>query len=381
MLQRWKKGIGGAKTAAILKLSTDGAIQPAGGGLLGMLSKAQKKEETTDEDSDGLSSSESEDESSSMEEEDENQGPAPQTSAVSSNGSSNGPDQSSDSESDTGSSSMSDGDKRAAGRGRGRGGGRAGRGRWSRGSRASFNRGRGAGRSAARAAVAPVGGLMPQAMKKSVKPQLKAAALLAKVQNTVPAPAAESSDDLTTSSDDDELEQLAQEVKRFEKMMHKKIAVPGFVPVFTEPERGKGASEHLNLDTIMQKRILKRERLLYNPDEEDLMQSIAGYEMTEMEKLAQAGKQQHSGDDNPTKDASADIPANATSSSQGQAPAPARGAQKILSETDEDIEIEVGGETYLVDLESGLVFHLVVSSSEPPEVGTWDAQSRLIKFA
>lgn len=221
---------------------------------------------------------------------------------------------------------------------------------------------------------------MPQTTKKSAKPQLKAAALLAKVQKTVPAPAPESSDDLTTSSDDDELEELAQEVKRFEKMMHKKIAVPGFVPVFTEPERGKGASEHLNLDTIMQKRIMKRERLLYNPDEEDLMDSIASYEMTEMEKLSQAGKQQHPGGDGPTKDTSADIPAKATPNSRGRTPTPSRDAQKIVSETDEDIEIDVGGDTYLVDLESGLVFRLV-SSGEPPEVGTWDSTSRLIQFA
>ena len=39
----------------------------------------------------------------------------------------------------------------------------------------------------------------------------------------------------------------------------------------------------------------------------------------------------------------------------------------------------MGGESYLVDLESGLVFHLV-ASGEPPEVGTWDAASRQIEF-
>ena len=42
-------------------------------------------------------------------------------------------------------------------------------------------------------------------------------------------------------------------------------------------------------------------------------------------------------------------------------------------------EVEMGGESYLVDLESGLVFHLV-ASGEPPEVGTWDAASRQIEF-
>ena len=154
--------------------------------------------------------------------------------------------------------------------------------------------------------------------------------------------------------------------------MHKKIAVPGFVPVFTAPEQGKGASELFTLDTIMQKRILKRERQLYNPDEEDLMDSIAGYEMTQMEKLA-AGKQPVA----PTKDISAET---ATASVQQSSPGPSHAAaQKVLSETDEDIEIEISGETYLVDLESGLVFHLV-ASGEPPEVGTWNTASRLIEF-
>lgn len=216
-------------------------------------------------------------------------------------------------------------------------------------------------------------------MKKSVK-QLKAATIFAKVQRAVPAPAAESDDDLTTSSDDDELEELKLEVKRFEKMMSKKVAVPGFVPVFTEPERAKGASESMTLDTIMQKRILKRERQLYNPEEEDLMDSIAAYEMTETEKLAavaQQQQQQQQLNDGPTKDTSADLPAS--TSSRGSPKQSAAVAQKIVSETDEDIEVEMGGESYLVDLESGLVFHLV-ASGEPPEVGTWDAASRQIEF-
>ena len=332
-----------------------------------MLSKKQKQDnEAADQDREELSSSESEyyESSSTDEEEEKNAEPVPKAAPVSSSyGSSAEVEQSSDSESD---GSTPDSEMPAVGRGSSRGQGRAaGRGRWSRGSRASFNRGRGTGRSASRAAIAPVGVPLAQTTK-SAKPQLKAAALLAKVQRTVVAPATESSDDLT-SSDDDELEQLAQEVKRFEKMMHKKIAVPGFVPVFTAPEQGKGASEQLTLDTIMQKRILQRERQLYNPEEADL-NSIAGYEMTEMEKLA-AGKQQPVA---PTKD----IPETAT---QQRRRSPSHAAQKVLSETDEDIEIEISGETYLVDLESGLVFHLV-ASGEPPEVGTWDSSSRLIVF-
>merc|ERR1711871_930431 len=68
---RWKKGISGAKTAAILKLSTDNdMVRPAGKGLLGMLSKMQKTEATDEEDSDELSSSESENETSSHDEAD-----------------------------------------------------------------------------------------------------------------------------------------------------------------------------------------------------------------------------------------------------------------------------------------------------------------------
>lgn len=347
-----------------MKLSADGGgDQPAGKGL------GKQENEAANQDPDELSSSESEYyESSSTDEEEEKRAepvskPAPVSSSY---GSSADVEQSSDSDSD---GSTPDSKMPAVGRGTSRGRGRAGRGRWSRGSRASFNRGRGTGRSASRAAVAPGGVPLPQANR--AKPQLKAAALLAKVQRTVVAPATESSDDLT-SSDDDELEQLAQEVKRFEKMMHKKIAVPGFVPVFTAPEQGKGASELFTLDTIMQKRILKRERQLYNPDEEDLMDSIAGYEMTQMEKLA-AGKQPVA----PTKDISAET---ATASVQQSSPGPSHAAaQKVLSETDEDIEIEISGETYLVDLESGLVFHLI-ASGEPPEVGTWNTASRLIEF-
>jgi hypothetical protein len=53
---RWKKGIGGAKTAAILKLSTEGAaVRPTTNGLLGMLSKSKNAaggSDDSDEDGD-----------------------------------------------------------------------------------------------------------------------------------------------------------------------------------------------------------------------------------------------------------------------------------------------------------------------------------------
>lgn len=345
-----------------------------------MLSKKQKKDEATDEDSDELSSSDSSSEYASDYESGSVDEPKKDSELVPDKSPATSSDKSSSSEQE-GSDSESDRDtmRAATGRGRGRGRGRAGRGRWSRGARASFNRGRGAGRTASRAAVVmPVGDVPLQATKstKSMKPQLKAATLLAKVQKTVPTTATESSDDLTTSSDDDELEELAQEVKRFEKMMNKKVAVPGFVPVFTEPERAKGASEQLTLDTVMQKRILKRERQLYNPEEEDLMDSIAGYEMTEMEKLVAAAKQVGGG---PTKDTTSDnVSADAVATPTNPVVAHAA-PQHVVSETEEDIEVEVGGEPYLVDLDSGLVFHLV-SSGEPPEVGTWNPASRKIEF-
>ena len=227
------------------------------------------------------------------------------------------------------------------------------------------------------------------APKKNAVKQMKAATIFARVQKTVVATPAESDDDLTSSSSDDELEELAKEVRRFEKMMSKKVAVPGFVPVFTEPEKSHGASVTTSLGTIMQKRILKRERQLYEPDEEEIMDSLA-FEMTttETEKLAVAHRE-HEDFSRPSKDTESSHPGSYGHGLPGRpepsaAAAPERGRgqgqpQKIVSETEEDIEIEMGGSSYLVDLDSGIVF-LLAESGEPPEVGSWAADERRIVF-
>ena len=388
-VSRWKKGIGGARTAAILKLSADGAAaRPAGNGLLGMLAKKKNAgdgSDGSDDDGDATTSSESgsEYESSADESEAKRVPPpqqAPPAQSSSSEEASSGADEDDSSDYDAEPTSS------RGGRGRGRGGGgRAGRGRWNRGSRAAFHRGRGAGRGGSRT-VMPVGApsapevVAPQ--KNAIK-QMKAATIFARVQKTVVAPLAESDDDLTSSSSDDELEELANEVKRFEKMMSKKVAGPGFVPVFTAPAQAHGASEHTSLDTIMQKRILRRERQLYEPDEEDIMDSLA-FEMTETEKLAAAQREQSSRPSKDTESGSYGVPGRPEEQPPSAAAPPERGRgqgqqQKIVSETEEDIEIEMGPHTYLVDLESGMVF-LLAATGEPPEVGAWDAAERRIVF-
>ena len=212
---------------------------------------------------------------------------------------------------------------------------------------------------------------------------------------TVPAePEPESEDEVLTTSSDDELEELELEVKRFEKMvrpfvavgarnapsdpagcpqMTKKIAVPGFVPVFTAPEAiGKGMREHSSIGTVMQRRILKKERQLYDPELEDDMDAILrGADKTSVELEAEQLLAQR-----PSKDTGGGA---AESEALPPRSGPSGEPQTIISETDEDIEVSVGGQAYLVDVESGLVFHLV-PSGEPPEVGTWNGATKQIEF-
>ena len=53
----------------------------------------------------------------------------------------------------------------------------------------------------------------------------------------------------------------------------------------------------------------------------------------------------------------------------------------VVSEDDVEIVVEQGGQEYLVDLETGMVFHVVPGAdSDPAEVGTWDAKQRRIVF-
>ena len=77
------------------------------------------------------------------------------------------------------------------------------------------------------------------------------------------------------------------------------------------------------------------------------------------------------------------IQAQADSNAQG-AKASERGAaseaqQKITNETDEDIEVSVGGQSYFVDKQSGKAFRYG-QSGEPEEAGSWNSATREIEF-
>ena len=54
--------------------------------------------------------------------------------------------------------------------------------------------------------------------------------------------------------------------------------------------------------------------------------------------------------------------------------------QVILKETEDEVEVEVDGKVFLVDLESQLAFQILPEITSDEEVGTWDAQQRLIVF-
>ena len=237
---RWQRGIGGARTAAILKLSsTEGAGRAAGaGGLLARLKKQQDAEGTSDEDGSSAEASSSEEEYTDATESDQEE-PAPPLEEASSS------EEEEESDSDSDSSHLTPAPAPAsAGRGRGRGG-RARRGRWSRATRARFRAGGGRGGGAR--AVQPVDGSATEqpdaaaaaaakkAAAKSAR-QLQAAAIFARVAKTVPAePEPESEDEVLTTSSDDELEELELEVKRFEKMVRPFAAVGGATHPLTEP--------------------------------------------------------------------------------------------------------------------------------------------------
>ena len=52
-------------------------------------------------------------------------------------------------------------------------------------------------------------------------------------------------------------------------------------------------------------------------------------------------------------------------------------AQEILSESETEIEVQIGEALYLVDLSAEMVFQIL---PEEAEVGRWDAASRTIVF-
>lgn len=165
--------------------------------------------------------------------------------------------------------------------------------------------------------------------------------------------AAADDDDLTTSSDSD-LEELSAEVRRFEKMIDKKIGGkegkggrPGTMPAFHSKELiGSNAPEGgMSLGLGLQKLKLERDQWLQDYDHESEMDKIL-HEPTEAEKAAALKPKQ----------------------------------QRIVEESEEDMEVEVGGRMYLVDKESSLVFELV-AAGDPPEVGEWDSNARLIVFS
>lgn len=54
--------------------------------------------------------------------------------------------------------------------------------------------------------------------------------------------------------------------------------------------------------------------------------------------------------------------------------------QVILKETKDEVEVEVDGKVFLVDLESQLAFQILPEITSDEEVGTWDAQQQLIVF-
>ena len=155
--------------------------------------------------------------------------------------------------------------------------------------------------------------------------------------------------------------------------MTKKIAVPGFVPVFTAPEAiGKGMREHSSIGTVMQRRILKKERQLYDPELEDDMDAILrGADKTSVELEAEQLLAQR-----PSKDTEG-------GAAESEAPPPRSGPsgqpQTIISETDEDIEVSVGGQSYFVDKQSGKAFRYG-QSGEPEEAGSWNSATREIEL-
>ena len=74
-------------------------------------------------------------------------------------------------------------------------------------------------------------------------------------------------------------------------------------------------------------------------------------------------------------------PAPAESQPPAEAPSTTGGGveqQVIVSETEEEVEVEVGDKVYLVGLPSNMVFQIV--PPEDTEVGTWDAGRKLIVF-
>ena len=54
--------------------------------------------------------------------------------------------------------------------------------------------------------------------------------------------------------------------------------------------------------------------------------------------------------------------------------------QTIVSEDENDIMIEIGDDSFVVDVASGIAFRVLVDSDDMPEVGTWDGSLRQIVF-
>ena len=55
--------------------------------------------------------------------------------------------------------------------------------------------------------------------------------------------------------------------------------------------------------------------------------------------------------------------------------------QIIVSEDENDIMVEIGDDSFMVDISSGIVFRVLLDSDDLPEVGTWDTSNRRIVFA
>ena len=200
-------------------------------------------------------------------------------------------------------------------------------------------------------------------------------------------------DDVSTSSDSD-LEELSAEVRRFEKMLNTKIGgkegkggLPGTVPKFAKPVAANGPTAGMGLAFGVQKLRLERMARLQNYDQDEEERELAAImgEQTEAEKQKNGNLMPPSGSPPPLPGSGAvQLPHKPGPVEAQIADGPAdrrQQQQKIVEETDEDLEIEIGGRSFLVDKESEIVFELLAGDADPPEVGQWNAESRQIVFS
>eukprot|EP01043_Picozoa_sp_COSAG02_P007116 COSAG02_NODE_209_length_28965_cov_18.680143_19_plen_1324_part_00 len=218
----WKGKLRGSRSVAVLRLST---VDDAGAVGVDYTSSESESVESTSEESESESESE----------------PVPQPELESSSDSSE---------------EEPPHPRVYANRGRGRGH------RWSRGGR---SRGRGRTRatigSLAKADPAVQSGEKPTSRLTygDVRPMRSAAELLTAVA-TGAAQTAERIDADDSTSSDEELEDLAAEVKRFEQLMEKTSALPGVVPKFDAIPEAASRLDRIPLDLTVKRRALTKEQ-------------------------------------------------------------------------------------------------------------------------